>query len=315
MNDKWINFNKPTISKKDLIHVLEGMIMDQVGEGRITKKFEHLFARYLGAKDAVIVSTTSAALYLIFKHIHLKKGEEVILLACSDPFILDIIKAFDAVPVFVDVKDTSYQMDLSKVKEKINKKTKAVIVSHLFGFPVDLSTFDKGEEKNWCLIEDCSHALGAFIADAHVGHFGDYAFFSFNENSLITAGQGGAVITKEKKNILEIRDLKKYEDQAELKGRIDFSFTDLQAALGISELSLIDKFLARRQEIADFYQNACQKGKNRYIPASDKAKANHEFFPLQISSSLKISKELFKKYKVEIRSPFSRLAFELGRRS
>ena len=321
---KIIPFNKPTVSKKDLVNVLEAMVEDKLVQGELCRKFELAFSSYLRVKDSLFVSSGEAALYLILKKLELEKNDEIILSAYNDPAIVECLLSQNLKPVLVDVEEKSFLIDKKAILKKISPKTRAIIISHAFGylFPVDsfrsfLST-EHPSGADITIIEDCRHSLGSvFLNDPqnpHGGSFqlmGDYGFFAFNPDNIITTGYGGAIITKSKKVLSDIKDLRKYVEQDHLKGRLNFSPTELQASMGLAELSLIEKFLNRRREIGSFYLESVMRGKNKFIHPGEKVRFNYGYFPILIHSSLKIAKEMFKKYGVQVIEPIRRPLYQL----
>ena len=306
-----IAFNRPTISKKDLVNVLESMLEDKLIEGELTKKFELAFASYLGIKDSVLVNSEGAALYLILKHLGLESGEEVILSAYTDAVLVEVILALKLKPVLVDVEKKSFLLDKNDLLAKKSPKTRVIIISHGLGYIFPMNSLSDVDLKGVSIIEDCRESLGSTLNNIPTGMMGDYAFFSFNPNRIITMGYGGSIIAKNKRHLAEIKDLRDYINQDNLKGRLSFSSTEMQAAMGLSELSLIKKFIDRRQEIGNFYLEAVCRGKNSFFNYGENVFFNYGTFPIIIHSPLKITKEMFKKYKVEVIEPIKNPIYQM----
>ncbi|HMB01379.1 MAG TPA: DegT/DnrJ/EryC1/StrS aminotransferase family protein [Spirochaetota bacterium] len=297
-----IPFTRPTISKKDLENVLNCMVRDDVGEGEQTRKFEKKFSRFIGVKNTLMLNSVSSALYLIFRNIELQPGDEVIISTYADPYILEIITLFQASPVFVDVSEKSYLMNLTAVKNLVSAKTRAVIFTHMLGYPLRLKE-NWASSKELVIIEDCTHSLGTTVDNQQTGLYGDYAIFSFSFDSIITSGQGGALIARQKNEFKKLRDMRSSRGKDDIKGRLDFSISDLQSAMAVSELSLLPKFLKRRSEIGRHYQDCILKSNNIFWSFRDDVAFNFFAFPIQVNSSLKIVMEMFRKYKIEIKQP------------
>ena len=312
MKKKTISFNRPTISKKDLVHVLESMLADRLEEGEMTIRFERALAKYIGSRYCMIVNAPSSALYLILKSRCLSSGEEVIVSAYVDPFVIETVLALGLKPILVDLEEGTYLMSTPAILDKIGPRTKAIIVSHALGYPFNIDALlKKIKADDLTIIEDCTHALGTTVENIHPGQMGDFAFFSFSPDRIITSGEGGAIVSKTKKDHLEIKDLRAYKGQKELKGRLYFSTTDLLSALGLSEISLIDKFLARRREIGNFYLSFILKSRNQFLFPEEKVELNYNYFPIRIHSSLKIARELLKQHGVEAMRPLEELPHRL----
>lgn len=313
MKNQEILFNKPTISKKDLVNVLECMISEQVANGELSKVFAKDLATFVGHKNMSAVSSPSAALALILKYIKVESDNEVILSAFCEPFVAEAIVFSGAKPIPVDIAENSWLIDLEKVKSSITPNTKAIIVSHLFGYPARLLSFYEylsTLDHKVYLIEDCSHSLGTTVDGMHLGGIGDYSFFSFSSSSIMTTANGGAIATRLKKDIVAIEELANPVMGDKILGRIDLTLTDIQSAMGISEISLLDKFITQRRKIGKYYQECAERGKNKFLPAGESVELNFYRFPIVISSSLKIAKEFFKKYKIEAEEPFRKTIYE-----
>jgi perosamine synthetase len=306
-----ISFSKPTISKKDLVHVLEAMLSDKVESGEVEKRFEKEFASYVGASNAVAMTSTGAALYFIFELIGLLEGDEVVVPAYGDPLILEILSIFKATPVFVDLAEATYHIDLTKIEAALTEKTKAVIVSHLFGFPIDVPE-NFLADKNVLLIEDMTQVLGAKLSEAKLPIRGHYAYFSTDSEALITTGQGGVIVCKKKVDSEALQDKKSKRVREEIKSRIELGMSDLLAAMGLSELSLVERFLSKRREIAKFYRDCLARGVNVQFAPLPTAELPELFFPVEFSSPKKQALELFKKYKIQAREPYPKALFEYG---
>ena len=312
-----IVLKKPTISKKDIVQVFECLLSDEIAEGNLTRQFEKQFAKYLGITDALAVNHVSHTLFLIFKHLGLTNNDEVIISSLAEPFILEVLHLFQAKFVLVDVQEDSFLLDDNILIDSISAKTKAIIISHCLGYGVDVEQLKqkilsvskkKDFKQSIALIEDCSHSLGSRHLNKSLGLVGDYAFFSFSAHNIITMGQGAALISREKKNMNRLRQLKT-GDPSQVQGRLNFSLTDLQSAVGLSELSLIEKFLARRQEIGTYYQKCLLHSRNRFFYVAKDFFYNYHTFVLKVETSLPICLEFFKKNRIEIKKIFSNKAF------
>jgi len=304
-----IPYSRPTISKKDLVHVLEAMLSDQVEYGELTKRFEHQFAAAVGMPHALAVHSAGAAFFLVFKHLDLKPGDEVILPAYGEPLLLEILSLFGATPRFADLKEGSYGMDLSLVPPLVGENTRAVIVSHTFGFPLAIPE-DFLKDSPVALIEDCTHALGSTRSGVNPGLRGNFSVFSLDTESVITTGEGGMVLCRKKTDHDRINDRRAYRLKEEIAGRIDLALSDLQSAMGVSELSLLPKFLDKRKKMAAFYRDALSRGVNRIFEVEESVEPNWSRFPVQFSSPRATIKDLFKKYRIGVADPWPKPLFE-----
>ncbi|KKR88164.1 MAG: DegT/DnrJ/EryC1/StrS aminotransferase family enzyme, partial [Candidatus Curtissbacteria bacterium GW2011_GWA1_41_11] len=188
-------------------------------EGHFTEEFTSKFAKFLGVKYATITNSGSSANLAAFSALtspklgkrRIKKGDEVITVACSFPTTINPIIQYGAIPVFVDVDITTRNAKVESIEKAITKKTKAIMMAHTLGNPFDIDEVMKVAKKyNLWIIEDCCDALGSKykqrlrsspamrdsgLNGKYVGTFGDLATFSFYPAHQITMGEGGAVVT------------------------------------------------------------------------------------------------------------------------
>lgn len=181
--------------------------------GLETEKFEGKFAEYIGSPFAIGVSKGRFGLLVILKTLGLKPGDEVILSAYNYHIIPEMITELRLVPIFVDIEPDTFNINTDLIRNKLTKKTKVIIVTHLFGQPADIDVILAiAQEKRIAVIEDCAHALGSEYRKRKVGSFGDAAIFSFSLGKNLPCFGGGMVVINNqtlikevKKNILESR--------------------------------------------------------------------------------------------------------------
>ena len=193
-------FVHPKITKE-----IEEAVIDQLHDtisiydnSNIFKKFEDEFAKYHNKKYGLVTSSGTSALHSLYDAIGLKKGDEVICPIYT--FFATVTPIFQtgAKPVFVDCDETG-NMDYKKVEEKINNNTKAIMVTHMWGYPCKMDELRKIADKYGIyLLEDCSHAHGGEYKGKKLGEWSDAAAFSLQGNKIITGGEGGIVITNNK---------------------------------------------------------------------------------------------------------------------
>ena len=197
-----------------------------------------------------------------------KKGDEVIVPSQTHAATAHAVEYTGAKARLVDIDLYSGNININEIKKALNKKTKGIIVVHMAGYSCDLDVIIKlCKEKKITLIEDCAHALGTTYKKKHVGNFGISGCFSFYPTKQITTGEGGALITNNKKLYLKIKKLKAFGinkdiNQRKIPGKYDvvnlgynFRMTDFQAALGYYQLKRYRYNLLRRKEIAKRYLN------------------------------------------------------------
>lgn len=231
--------------------------------GPATKQFEKHFASYCDAKFAVGVANGTDALHLALRALGIGKGDEVITAANTFIATAEAITLVGARVVFADIHPETYNIDVTKIEEKISSKTKAIIPVHLFGQPADMAPILALAQKyHLKVIEDACQAHGAKYQGQRVGTFGDVACFSFYPGKNLGAyGDGGAVVTNDEtiaRKVAMLADhgsLVKYQHEVEgMNSRLD----SIQAAILDVKLNYLDQWNQRRQQNAKFYNELLQ---------------------------------------------------------
>lgn len=271
-----------------------------VAQGLEVQKFENEFSRYLGGKDgqAVAVSSGTAALYLALYGLGIKKGDEVIAPAYVCSAVLNAIFMIGAKPILVDINKEDLNISYAETVKKINKKTKAIIITHTFGYPADLAKFMKLRVP---LIEDCAQALGARWRGEPAGSFGQVAIFSFYASKLMTTGYGGMVYSRNKNLINKIRDYREFDCRRGYKPRFNFQMSDLGAAMGREQLKKLPGFLRRRRQIAAEYKKILPKDK--FWPATGGDRRPNYYRFLFKTNKVKAVKDYLMKHGVKTIAP------------
>jgi perosamine synthetase len=267
-----IPVNQPNITKDDVKSLVNTVKSGWISSsGPIVEKFENKFAKFIGKKYGISVSSGTAALEIAIKSLNLKKGSEIII-----PNFNIISSALAAIkqnlkPVFVDCHIETWNMEIEEIKKKISKKTKAIIAVHIYGYPVDMNKLKKlCNTKKIFLIEDAAELLGANINHKLCGSFGDISIFSFYANKHITTGEGGMILTnnpKLKNKIKSLRNLcfgKKDRFNHDDIGW-NYRLTSMQAAIGISQLKRIKKIIREKKRIGKLYYNLLKNNKKIFI--------------------------------------------------
>lgn len=298
-----INHSRPTIRKKDLEVALAVMISDKLATGDVIHDFERSFSNYFGkAYSSVFVSSGTAALFLILHNLGIKEGDEVILSSFLNSSPLNVVSMLGATPVLVDICEDSYQMDMDSVMERINEKTKAIIVSHMFG---NVALIDELADIKIPVIEDASHGLGAIYKDKKIGEYGDYAYYSLSATRMITSGGAGGMILTRKKGVEAIRDVRHYDKKNEFVQRFNYHATDLQAAIGIEEMKNLNRMIKVRADIASFYDNAIMESAlSKYAVHDSELPSNYRYV-CRTQGTMNINEiiEMFARHGVEVAKP------------
>jgi len=262
-----IPYSRQTIGPDDIKAVADVLKSDWLTQGPKIEEFEQALAKYCSAKYAVACSSGTAGLHLAYLALGLKQGDEVI----TTPLTFSATSAsfcyLGALPVFCDIDLASLNIDPKEIEKKITKRTKAIAITDFAGNPCCLDGIKKiAKQYKLPIVEDACHALGASYKGKKVGGLVDLTVFSFHPVKSITTGEGGAILTNSKKLAYRMRlfrshgAVKKpakggwYYEIKELG--FNYRLTDLQAALGLSQLKKIDGFVKRRREIAKRYKVA-----------------------------------------------------------
>lgn len=273
MSEKdYIPYGKQSIDETDIQAVLDVLHSDYLTTGPKIEEFEQLVADYTGARYAVAVSNGTAALHIACLAAGIGPGDEVITTPITFAASANCVLYCGAVPVFADIDARTYNIDPQEIRKKITSRTKAILPVHLAGQPCDLDEIHRiAKEHHLIVIEDGAHALGAEYKGKKIGSLSDMTTFSFHPVKPITTGEGGMVMTNDEtlyRNLLLLRShgITRKEEQffqndgpwyyeQQLLG-YNYRITDIQCALGISQLKKLDVFLARRRTLAANYQQA-----------------------------------------------------------
>ena len=265
-NKKFIPVSKPLITNQDIKEVIRAVRSGWISSsGDYIKKFEQSFSKFIGMKYSTSVSNGTAALEIALKSINIKKGDEVIVpnfTIISNA--LAIIK-LGATPKFIDCKLDDWNMNFNEIKKNVTSKTKAIIATHIYNFPCEIDKIKKLYKKNRLfLIEDTAEVLGLNFKNKKCGSFGDISTFSFYSNKQITSGEGGMICTNNKKLFEKNKSLKNLcFGQKDRFNHDDigwnYRYTNLQAALGYSQLKRIKNIVKKKIKIGTrYYKNLCK---------------------------------------------------------
>lgn len=298
-----IQHSRPTIRKKDLESALRVMISDNLATGDIIYEFERAFANYFGRGfSAIFVTSGTSALELILRQLNIVEGDEIIMSSFLNASPLEVITNLKAVPVLIDVNEDTFQISMDDVINAVNEKTKAVIVSHMFG---NCALIDELTDIKIPVIEDASHSLGGRYRDTLLGSFGDYSYFSLSATRMITSGGAGGIIITKKKGIDSIRDARHYDKKDNFLPRFNYYPTDLQAAIAIEELKHLERMLEVRADIASFYDAAVLESTLSKPPMHDCEKPSHYRYVCELNGSMNVYEviEMFSRHGVEAARP------------
>jgi len=278
MGHKQIPYGRQWVTEEDIQKVIHTLRGDWITQGPGVKNFEEVFAEYCGAKFAVAVSSGTAGLHLAALAAGFNHGDEIITSPITFVASANCVLYTGAIPIFADIDEDTICLDVQEVEKHLSSNTRGLIPVHFAGHPCDMpSIWELAVKNNLKVIEDASHAIGAsYIHQGIPFKVGSCAHshmtcFSFHPDKHITTGEGGAITTNDEdlyQVLLQLRshgitkdpehlirdDGPWYYEMQELG--FNYRITDFQCALGLSQLTKLDGFVARRMEITRSYYEA-----------------------------------------------------------
>lgn len=245
-----ITHSKPTIEQDDIRAISEVLNTWQIAQGPTVDKFEKELSEFIGVKGGVATNSGTSAIHLALLALDIKEGDEVIIPSYVCTALLNTINYVHAKPVIADINREDFNISVSDIEKKIDGKTKAIIIPHMFGLAADIE-----EILNFGVpvIEDCAQSIGATYKGKKVGSFGVISIFSFYATKMLATGEGGMAVSNSDELLERMRDLREYDFKSNYKVRYNYKMTDMQAALGISQLSKLPTFVDKRRRIARYY--------------------------------------------------------------
>jgi perosamine synthetase len=269
-----IPYGRQSIDEEDIKAVAEVLRSDWLTTGPKVSEFEEAFAKAVGTKFAVAVSSGTAALHAAMYALGISPGDEVIVSPMTFAASANCVVFQGGKPVFADVDPDTLLIDPNQVVAKITPKTKAIIAVDYAGQPCDYDALRKIADKHHlALVDDACHALGGRYKGRSVGSLADLNTFSFHPVKHITTGEGGMISTSDQELALRMRIFRNHGITTDHSQRMEqgtwyyemvdlgynYRLTDFQCALGMSQLSKLALWVKRRQEIAQHYEEALRK--------------------------------------------------------
>lgn len=230
------------------------------GSGKFVIEFEKKFSKYVGCKYGIATTSGTTALHLACASLDLKKDDEVLVSSSTNMASAFSIDYTGATPVPIDVDLDTWQLRPELIEKKITKKTKAIMIVHLFGSVADMDKIVRIAKKyNLKIIEDCAEAHGVEYKKKKVGSLGDVAAFSFFVNKTMTSGEGGMLVTNSKKIADKAKNLKnlgygKLNKFFHKNIGFNYRMSNLNAALGVAQLKNINKIITQKKRIYERYK-------------------------------------------------------------
>lgn len=258
---------RPYFDSEEIEEVQKVLDSGWVSQGPKVKEFENKVEEYLCVRYAVAVTNCTAALHLSLLSLDIGKSNEVLVGDYTFPATGHAVLYCGATPIFVDIDSKTYNINPELIEEKITEKTKVIIPVHTFGQSSDMGKIIKiANQYDLRIIEDAACAFGSKYKDEFVGTLGDIGCFSFHARKGITTGEGGMVVTNDKKLAEKIRQLSVFGMQTawdrEQSSFIiptftdigyNFKMSDITAAIGVAQLRKLDKIIEKKGELAKYY--------------------------------------------------------------
>ena len=305
--NEFIPVNTPLLKEREKELVMQCLDSGWISsEGPFVSEFEDKFSKRVNRKYGIACSSGTAALDIAMRSLNIGRGDEVIMPTFTIISCASAIFKTGAKIVLVDCDKYSWNMNIDKIINAINSKTKAILIVHIYGLPVDIEPIiDIARKKNIKIIEDAAEQIGGKYKGQPCGSFGDISTFSFYPNKHITTGEGGMVVTNDLQIAERSRSLRNLCFTAEerfVHHEIGWNYrmTNLQAALGIAQLERIDESLKKKLEIGKYYYQSLKENPLLQLPLNKIDYGDNIFwvYGIVLDPRLGLAKDFIKKLKL-----------------
>ena len=271
----YIPFARPSIGDEEIRAVVECLKSGWLTTGQVARSFEQEFAEFIGTRNAVAVNSATAGLHLALESLGLRAGQKVITTPYTFTASAEVIRYFDADPVFVDIDETSMNISVSGIREALSREddVAAIIPVHFAGLASDMAgILGLSRENSIPVVEDAAHALPCTHGGRNIGTLGDLTVFSFYVTKTLTTGEGGMVVTDDDEAAARMRKMRLHGIDRDVFNRyrsespgwyyevvapgFKYNLTDVAAAMGREQLKKVRAFRDRREEIARRYSTS-----------------------------------------------------------
>lgn len=298
-----IPVNTPLLSGNELKYITECIETGWISsEGSFVTRFETEFAQYVNRNHGIAVSNGSAALDIAVKALGLGKEDEVIMPAFTIISPAQSVVTAGAVPVLIDSDSITWNMDVTQIETKITPKTKAIIVIHIYGLPVDMDpVLALCKKYDLKLIEDAAEMHGQTYKGKMCGSFGDISIFSFYPNKHITTGEGGMMVCNDADLAEKCKKLRNLAFEPQGRRFIhnelgwNYRMTNLQAALGVAQLEKMEFHIQRKREIGNLYNEGLKKLNGFQLPLENTEYAKNIYWVFGLVADTEAQQEVIVK--------------------
>lgn len=299
MSEEYLPFSRPMISQAAIDEVVSCLKSGWITTGPRVAEFTEALKEYFQAPYVLPLTSATAGLHLALLAMDIKPGDEVITSPLTFAATLNTIVLAGGKPVLVDIDPHTLNMDINRLEDAITDRTRVLLPVHFAGLPVDLDPlYEIADKRGLRVIEDAAHAIGTEYKGKRIGSFGDTQVFSFHPNKTMTTGEGGCVVTRDQQLADQIARLRFHgidrqawnrygkngsQDYEIVLPGFKYNMMDIQAAIGIHQLKELGGFIARRNELAERYQEALSDWMQWTLPkrpAFDHLHSWHIYTPL-----------------------------------
>jgi len=289
-----IPISKPLLGTGEIEAVKKVLKSGFLTQGEKVREFEDNFSKYTKTKFAIATNSGTSSLHTALVSLGIKKGDEVVTTAFSFVASASCILMLGAKPVFCDIDPKTYNLDPDRIEGRMTKKTKAIIVVHLYGQPCDMKPIlDVAGDRDVFVIEDACQAHGAEYYGKKVGSLGDVGCFSFYPTKNITTGEGGMITTDNGKIAEKARMIINHGQKVRYLHEIlgyNYRMTDIAAALGNIQLKKLDTLNEKRRDNARLYDGELKGVENPYV--MDHVKHVYHQYTIRVKNRRKFIKHL-----------------------
>jgi perosamine synthetase len=283
-----ITASRPDVRAEDFAYVAELLRTQQIARGPFVRQLESRLAEATGVRSAIAVSSGTAALHVALLALEVGRNDEVIVPTFTCAALLHAVNYVGARPVLADVDPATLNPSVEHVRRLIGPRTRAIIITHTFGFPADLRGII---ELGVPVVEDCAHALGAQYWGKPVGAFGALAVHSFYATKVVCAGEGGAICTNSRSLAKRVRDLTDPDGRADYRVRYNYKLSDLAAGLALNQLARLGEGVDRRRAIAARYRASFSVTGVSFQTPLERTGPNYYRFVLQARNPARVMRD------------------------